>query len=211
MKIEESSPFLQVNAVAKRARLLIMGHPARVRTDIRRPAAVALEELRAGRLEILDPVEAKQILDEDTRAPSEEEQAAADEARAALARMFGDDGDGEPVATDSEAGEAEALAAEGGEPGEAIATEEVAAEEVAAEEVAAEEVEIEEPVASLSPSPTEPEIEPEIEVAAEEAPETGAPENPAPVEPAAEEPVTEEPAAIEVPETEPATEPVAAE
>lgn len=206
MKIEESSPFLQVNAVAKRARLLIMGHPARVRTDIRRPAAVALEELRAGRLEILDPVEAKQILDEDTRAPSEEEQAAADEARAALARMFGDDGDGEPVATDSEAGGAEALAAEGGEPGEAIATEEVAAEEVAAEEV-----EIEEPVASLSPSPTEPEIEPEIEVAAEEAPETGAPENPAAVEPVAEEPVPEEPPAIEVPETEPAAEPVAAE
>lgn len=206
MKIEESSPFLQVNAVAKRARLLIMGHPARVRTDLRRPAAVALEELRAGRLEILDPVEAKQILDEDTRAPSEEEQAAADEARAALARMFGDDGDGEPVATDSEAGEAEALAAEGGEPGEGPA-----AEEVAAEEVAAEEVEIEEPVASLSPAPTEPEIEPEIEVAAEEAPEAGAPENPAPVEPVAEEPVTEEPAAIEVPETEPAAEPVAAE
>lgn len=206
MKIEESSPFLQVNAVAKRARLLIMGHPARVRTDLRRPAAVALEELRAGRLEILDPVEAKQILDEDTRAPSEEEQAAADEARAALARMFGDDGDGEPVATDSDAGEAEALAAEDGEPGEGPASEEVAAEEVAAEEV-----EIEEPVASLSPSPTEPEIEPEIEVAAEEAPEAGAPENPAAVEPAAEEPVTEEPPAIEVPEPEPAAEPVAAE
>lgn len=206
MKIEESSPFLQVNAVAKRARLLIMGHPARVRTDIRRPAAVALEELRAGRLEILDPVEAKQILDEDTRAPSEEEQAAADEARAALARMFGDEGDGEPVATDSDAGGAETLAAEGGEPGEGLV-----AEEVAAEEVAAEEVEIEEPAASLSPSPTEPEIEPEIEVAAEEAPETGAPENPAAVEPVAEEPVTEEPPAIEVPETEPAAEPVAAE
>lgn len=206
MKIEESSPFLQVNAVAKRARLLIMGHPARVRTDLRRPAAVALEELRAGRLEILDPVEAKQILDEDTRAPSEEEQAAADEARAALARMFGDEGDGEPVATDSDAGGAETLAAEGGEPGEGLV-----AEEVAAEEVAAEEVEIEEPAASLSPSPTEPEIEPEIEVAAEEAPETGAPENPAAVEPVAEEPVTEEPPAIEVPETEPAAEPVAAE
>ena len=210
MKIEESSPFLQVNAVAKRARLLIMGHPARVRTDLRRPAAVALEELRAGKLEILDPVEAKQILDEDTRAPTEEEQAAAEEARAALARMFGDDGDGEPVATDSDAGAAEALAAEGGEPGEDLASEEVAAEEVAAEEV-----EIEEPVASLSPSPAEPqvepEIEPEIEVAAEEAPEPGAPENPAAEEPVTAEPVTEEQPAIEVHETEPAAEPVAAE
>lgn len=194
MKIEESSPFLQVNAVAKRARLLIVGHPARVRTGLRRPAAVALEEMRAGKLEILDPVEAKQILDEDTRVPSEEEQAATDEARAALARMFGDEGDGEPVAPDSAAGDAEAAAAEGGEPEEGLA----------AEEVAAEEVEIEEPAASPAPSPAEAEIEPEIEVTAEEASEAAAP---ATEEPAREEPAEEEPAAIAVPETEPAVEP----
>lgn len=198
MKIEESSPFLQVNAVAKRARLLIVGHPARVRTGLRRPAAVALEEMRAGKLEILDPVEAKQILDEDTRVPSEEEQAATDEARAALARMFGDEGDGEPVAPDSAAGDAEAAAAEGGEPEEGLA----------AEEVAAEEVEIEEPAASPAPSPAEaeiePEIEPEIEVTAEEASEAAPP---AAEEPAREEAAEEEPAAIAVPETEPAVEP----
>lgn len=159
MKIEDASPFLQVNAVAQRARRLILGHPMRVRTELRRPAAVALEELRAGKLGVLDPVEAKQILDEDTRGPTEEEQAATEEARAALARMFGEEGDGAPEdlapedltpeeippeGLDTDAPPAEALA----ETGDADAG--GSDDPVGAEEAVTAEVEIEEPAPALS-------------------------------------------------------------
>lgn len=164
MKIEDASPFLQVNAVAQRARRLILGHPMRVRTELRRPAAVALEELRAGKLGVLDPVEAKQILDEDTRGPTEEEQAATEEARAALARMFGEEGEGAPEdlapedltaddltpeevppeGLDADAPRAEAL----DETGDADAG--GSDDPVGAEEAVTAEVEIEEPAPALS-------------------------------------------------------------
>lgn len=159
MKIEDASPFLQVNAVAQRARRLILGHPMRVRTELRRPAAVALEELRAGKLGVLDPVEAKQILDEDTRGPTEEEQAATEEARAALARMFGEEGDGAPEDLAPEDLTPEEIPPEGLEtdapPAEALAeTGDADAggsdDPVGAEEAVTAEVEIEEPAPALS-------------------------------------------------------------
>lgn len=159
MKIEDASPFLQVNAVAQRARRLILGHPMRVRTELRRPAAVALEELRAGKLGVLDPVEAKQILDEDTRGPTEEEQAATEEARAALARMFGEEGEGAPEDLTAEDLTTEEIPSEGLEtdapPAEALAeTGDADAggsdDPVGAEEAVTAEVEIEEPAPALS-------------------------------------------------------------
>lgn len=193
MKIEDASPFLQVNAVAQRARRLILGHPMRVRTELRRPAAVALEELRAGKLGVLDPVEAKQILDEDTRGPTEEEQAATEEARAALARMFGEEGDGAPdlapedltaddltpeevppEGLDADAPPAEALA-------ETVAADAGGSDDpVGAEEAVTAEVEIEEPAPALSA---------EAIAATAASPDAG------------------EPPAIEVHEAEPAVEP----
>lgn len=90
MKIEEASPFLQVNALAQRARQLIQGAPPRVPSPLRRPAAVALAEMQAGKIEVYAKHEAEQIIEEDTRGPTEDQQAAREEARAALARMFGE-------------------------------------------------------------------------------------------------------------------------
>lgn len=106
MKIEEASPFLQVNALAQRARQLIQGAPPRVPSPLRRPAAVALAEMQAGKIEVYAKDEAAQIIEEDTRGPTEDQQAATEEARAALARMFGE-ADAEDAAPE-EGGAAEA-------------------------------------------------------------------------------------------------------
>ena len=106
MKIEEASPFLQVNALAQRARQLIQGAPPRVPSPLRRPAAVALAEMQAGKIEVYAKHEAEQIIEEDTRGPTEDQQAAREEARAALARMFGES-DAEGAAPEDGAAAAE--------------------------------------------------------------------------------------------------------
>lgn len=87
MKIEESSPFLQVNAVAQRVRQLMIGGVARVKTDSRRPTAIALAELRAGRIEVYDPREAEAILP-DAGFEAEADPAALEAARAGFEEMF---------------------------------------------------------------------------------------------------------------------------
>lgn len=150
MKIEEASPFLQVNALAKRARQLIQGAPPRVPSPLRRPAAVALAEMQAGKIEVYAKDEAAQILEEDTRGPTEDQQAATEEARAALARMFGES-DGEDAAPGTGAGGPEASApetpegaeapAEAGEPdvGEPEAPVEPSADPVSSDDAAADE------------------------------------------------------------------------
>jgi len=106
LKIEEASPFLQVNALAQRARQLIQGAPPRVPSPLRRPAAVALAEMQAGKIEVYAKHEAEQIIEEDTRGPTEDQQAAREEARAALARMFGES-DAEGAAPEDGAAAAE--------------------------------------------------------------------------------------------------------
>ena len=88
LKIEESSQFLQANAVAQRVRQLMMGAAPRVKTPSRRPTAIALAELKAGRLEIYDPREAAELLAEDSEDLSDEERAAAEAARASFEQMF---------------------------------------------------------------------------------------------------------------------------
>ncbi len=62
MRIEESSPFTQVNAVAQRVRQLTLGAAPRVKTNSRRPTAIALMELRAGQIAVYAPSEAEAIL-----------------------------------------------------------------------------------------------------------------------------------------------------
>ena len=88
LKIEESSQFLQANAVAQRVRQLIMGAAPKVKTPSRRPTAIALAELKAGKLEVYDPREAAELLAEDSEDLSEEERAAAEAARASFEQMF---------------------------------------------------------------------------------------------------------------------------
>ena len=88
LKIEESSQFLQANAVAQRVRQLILGAAPKVKTASRRPTAIALAELRAGKLEAYDPREAAELLAEDSDDLSEEERAAAEAARASFEQMF---------------------------------------------------------------------------------------------------------------------------
>lgn len=150
MKIEEASPFLQVNALAKRARQLIQGAPPRVPSPLRRPAAVALAEMQAGKIEVYAKDEAAQILEEDTRGPTEDQQAATEEARAALARMFGESdgedaapgtGDGAPEASAPETPEGAEAPAEAREPeaGELEAPVEPSADPVSSDDAAADE------------------------------------------------------------------------
>lgn len=110
MKIEEASPFLQVNALAQRARQLIQGAPPRVPSPLRRPAAVALAEMQAGKIEVYAKHEAEQIIEEDTRGPTEDQQAAREEARAALARMFGESDAEDAAPEDGAAAETESAA-----------------------------------------------------------------------------------------------------
>ena len=155
MKIEEASPFLQVNALAQRARQLIQGAPPRVASPLRRPAAVALAEMQAGKIEVYAKHEAEQIIEEDTRGPTEDQQAAREEARAALARMFGES-------------DAEGAAPEDG-----------AAAETAAGAAPTEASEA--PEAAETAGAGEPETA--AEVAAEPAPSEPAPSEPAPSEP----------------------------
>ena len=94
MKIEEASQFLQANAVAQRVRQLILGAAPKVKTSSRRPVAIALAELQAGRLEVYDPREAAELLAEDSEDLSEEERAAAEAARASFEQMFAGVGGG---------------------------------------------------------------------------------------------------------------------
>ena len=101
MKIEDTSQFLQVNAVAQRVRQLIVGAAPRLKTGSRRPTAIALAELHAGKLEVYDPQEAVDLLADDGDGLSEEERAANEAARALLLEMFPDP-DGEAPASDGE-------------------------------------------------------------------------------------------------------------
>ena len=93
MKIEESSQFLQANAVAQRVRQLIMGAAPRVKTTSRRPTAIALAELKAEKLEVYDPREAAELLAETSADLGEEERAAAEAARASFEEMWAEGGD----------------------------------------------------------------------------------------------------------------------
>ena len=155
MKIEEASPFLQVNALAQRARQLIQGAPPRVASPLRRPAAVALAEMQAGKIEVYAKHEAEQIIEEDTRGPTEDQQAAREEARAALARMFGEsDAEGaapeDGAAAETAAGAAPTEASEAPEAAEtAGAGEPETAAEVSTEPAPAE-------AAASEPAPSEP-------------------------------------------------------
>ena len=88
MKIDDSSQFLQVNAVAQRVRQLIVGAKPRVQGDLRRPTAIALAELRAGKIEVYDPREAAELLAEDAAAGGEDENSTGELARAAFEDMF---------------------------------------------------------------------------------------------------------------------------
>ncbi len=88
MKIEDASPFLQVNAVAQRVRQLIVGAPPRLETPSRRPSAIALAELRAGKIEVYDPSEAVALLSEDHADLTEEQRSANEAARARFEEMF---------------------------------------------------------------------------------------------------------------------------
>ena len=122
LKIEESSQFLQANAVAQRVRQLILGAAPKVKTPSRRPTAIALAELKAGKLEVYDPREAAELLAEDSEDLSEEERAAAEAARASFEQMFaeaagGVDLDASPEESAEPAPEPEA------DPGETAAVE----------------------------------------------------------------------------------------
>ena len=94
MKIEEASQFLQANAVAQRVRQLILGAAPKIKTSSRRPTAIALAELQAGKLEVYDPREAAELLAEDSEDLSEEERAAAEATRASFEQMFAEVGGG---------------------------------------------------------------------------------------------------------------------
>ena len=121
LKIEESSQFLQANAVAQRVRQLILGAAPKVKTSSRRPTAIALAELQAGKLEVYDPREAAELLAEDSEDLSDEERAAAEAARASFEQMFaeavGGDVDLDAAPEESPAPEPEA------DPGETAAVE----------------------------------------------------------------------------------------
>ena len=121
MKIEESSQFLQANAVAQRVRQLILGAAPKVKTSSRRPTAIALAELQAGKLEVYDPREAAELLAEDSEDLSEEERAAAEAARVSFEQRFaesvGGDVDLDAAPEESPAPEPEA------DPGETAAVE----------------------------------------------------------------------------------------
>ncbi len=102
MKIEEASQFLQANAVAQRVRQLILGAAPKVKTSSRRPTAIALAELKAGRLEVYDPREAAEMLAEDSEDLSEEERAAAEATRASFEQMFAEAAGGVELHTSAE-------------------------------------------------------------------------------------------------------------
>ena len=121
LKIEESSQFLQANAVAQRVRQLILGAAPKLKTPSRRPTAIALAELKAGKLEVYDPREAAELLAEDSEDLSEEERAAADAARASFEQMFAEAAGGE-VGIDAAAEESAEPAPEA-DPGETAAAE----------------------------------------------------------------------------------------
>ncbi len=121
LKIEESSQFLQANAVAQRVRQLILGAAPKLKTPSRRPTAIALAELKAGKLEVYDPREAAELLAEDSEDLSEEERAAADAARASFEQMFAEAAGGE-VGIDA-APEESAEPAPEADPGETAAAE----------------------------------------------------------------------------------------
>lgn len=81
MRIEEKSPFMQVNVVAQRVRQLTHGAPPRVKTNSRRPSAIALMELRAGQIEVYHSSEAEALL-ADAVAAEESDPAALEAAEA---------------------------------------------------------------------------------------------------------------------------------
>ena len=112
MKIEEASQFLQANAVAQRVRQLILGAAPKVKTPSRRPTAIALAELKSGKLEVYDPREAAELLADDSEDLSEEERAAAEAARASFEQMFAEaKGGAGPAAEEPEEGAPDADAA----------------------------------------------------------------------------------------------------
>ncbi len=90
VNIDEASPFLQVNAVAQRARALIRGEAARTRIESRQPTAIALAELREGALQVQSPEEAKQLLATEVEGETEEERAATEATRASFEAMWPD-------------------------------------------------------------------------------------------------------------------------
>lgn len=112
MKIEESSQFLQANAVAQRVRQLILGAAPKVKTTSRRPTAIALAELMAGKLEVYDPREAAEMLAENTEDLTDEQRATAEAAAASFEQMFadtaGEEIDAEAAAESSTASEPDA-------------------------------------------------------------------------------------------------------
>lgn len=171
MKIEEASPFLQVNALAQRARQLIQGAPPRVASPLRRPAAVALAEMQAGKIEVYAKHEAEQIIEEDTRGPTEDQQAAREEARAALARMFGES-DAEGAAPEDGAAAAETAA-------DAAPTEASEAPEAAETAGAGEPETAAEVAAEPAPSEPAPSGPPRSEPTGSDAPRAGEEANPA--------------------------------
>ncbi len=109
MKLETASPFLRVNAVAQRARQLLMGATPRTRMESRQPTAIALAELRAGSIEVFDPDEAREILVREAESAPEEERAASEAARVAFEEMWaeqpGEDAGDEASEADGESSE----------------------------------------------------------------------------------------------------------
>ncbi len=105
MKLEDASPFLRVNVVARRARQLLLGAAPHTSQDRSRPpTAIALAELRAGSLKALDPDEARKKLAQEVESAPEEERAASEAARVAFEEMWSESPAKDP--SEEEAGDA---------------------------------------------------------------------------------------------------------
>lgn len=78
---------MQVNAVAQRVRQLTLGAAPRVKTNSRRPTAIALMELHAGQIAVYDPSEAAALLADAVAAEGETDPEALEAAQA----IFGDE------------------------------------------------------------------------------------------------------------------------
>ena len=78
---------MQVNAVAQRVRQLTLGAAPRVKTNSRRPTAIALMELHAGQIHVYAPSEAEALLAEAVAGDEETDPDALEAARA----VFGDE------------------------------------------------------------------------------------------------------------------------
>lgn len=74
MDINDAGLFMRINVAAQRARQLMQGAVPKVRTQSRKPAAIAIQEVDSGQVEFFTPAELPDVPEEVLLEDEEEEE-----------------------------------------------------------------------------------------------------------------------------------------